>query len=176
MLQTKSPRQVGDTKMHLHKTKNDLPQDVREKVIQILNQRLADCFDLTSQAKQAHWNVKGPNFIALHELFDAVFAGLVGHVDLIAERITALGGVAKGTVRMAADSSSLPEYPVDIVNGRDHVDALSTAMAAFGKSVRDDIDKTDELGDADTADLFTNVSRDIDKHLWFVEAHLQGDA
>ena len=176
MLQTKSPRQAGETNMHLHKTKNDIPQEVREKVIQILNQRLADCLDLTSQAKQAHWNVRGPNFIALHELFDSVFAGLVEHVDLIAERITALGGVAKGTVRMAAEKSSLPEYPVDIVNGRAHVDALSTSMAVFGKAVRADIDKTDKLGDADTADLFTNVSRDLDKHLWFVEAHLQGDA
>lgn len=176
MLQTKPARHVGDTKMHLHKTKNDLPKDVREKVIQILNQRLADCLDLTSQAKQAHWNVRGPNFIALHELFDSVFAGLVEHVDLIAERITALGGVAKGTIRMAAEATSLEEYPVDIVNGHDHVEALSSAMAAFGKSVRADIDKTDELGDADTADLFTNVSRDLDKHLWFVEAHLQGEA
>jgi starvation-inducible DNA-binding protein len=162
--------------MHLHKTKNDLPQDVREKVIQILNQRLADGLDLASQAKQAHWNVRGPNFIALHELFDSVFAGLVEHVDAIAERITALGGVPEGTVRMAADRTSLPKYPVDIFNGRAHVDALSTSMAAFGKSVRADIDKTDKLGDADTADLFTSISRDLDKHLWFVEAHLQGDA
>jgi starvation-inducible DNA-binding protein len=161
--------------MFLHKTKNDLPQDVREKVIAILNQRLADSLDLSSQAKQAHWNVRGPNFIALHELFDSVFAELVLHVDTIAERITALGGVPEGTVRMAAEKTSLPKYPLDIFNGLAHVDAFSTSMAAFGKSVRADIDKTDKLGDADTADLFTSISRDLDKQLWFVEAHLQGD-
>lgn len=161
--------------MQLHKTKNDLPQDIREKVIQILNQRLADALDLTSQAKQAHWNVKGPNFISLHELFDSVFAGMVEHVDTIAERITALGGVALGTIRVAAEKSSLPKYPLDIFNGRAHVDALSTSMAAFGKVVREDIDKTDKLGDADTADLFTAMSRELDKQLWFVEAHAQGD-
>lgn len=160
----------------MHKTKNDLPLEVREKVIQVLNQRLSDCLDLAGQAKQAHWNVKGPNFIALHELFDSVAAGLVEFVDNIAERITALGGVAEGTVQVVASRSTLPKYPLDITNGRCHVEAISTSMAAFGKSVRADIDKTDKLGDADTADLFTGISRDLDKHLWFVEAHIQGDA
>ena len=160
----------------MRRTKIDIPQDVREKVIKILNQRLADCIDLTGQAKQAHWNVKGPNFIALHELFDSIYSGLAEHVDVIAERITALGGVAEGTLQVAAQRTSLPSYPLDIVHGRAHVDALSTSMAAFGKAVRADIDNTDKLGDADTADLFTGISRDLDKHLWFVEAHLQGDA
>jgi starvation-inducible DNA-binding protein len=157
----------------LHNTKIDLPKGKREKVIAILNQRLADAADLKSQAKQAHWNVKGMNFIALHELFDQVATELDTHVDDLAERITTLGGTAMGTVRIAAQNSSLAEYPLEITDGAAHVDALSTALADFGKKVRADIDKTDELGDADTADLFTGISRAIDKQLWFVEAHIQ---
>ena len=159
--------------MELHNTKIDIKKGTREKVIEILNQRLADASDLKSQAKQAHWNVKGMNFIALHELFDQVATELDPHVDDIAERITTLGGVALGTVRVAAQNSSLSEYPLEISDGAAHVDALSNALADFGKKVRADIDATDELGDKDTADLFTGISRSIDKLLWFVEAHLQ---
>lgn len=159
--------------MELHNTKIDIAKGKREKIIGILNQRLADASDLKSQAKQAHWNVKGMNFIALHELFDQVATDLDPHVDDIAERITTLGGVALGTVRVAAQNSSLSEYPLEISDGASHVDALSNALADFGKKVRADIDATDELGDKDTADLLTGVSRSIDKLLWFVEAHLQ---
>jgi len=157
----------------LHKTKIDIDKGSREKLIAILNQRLADAADLKSQAKQAHWNVKGPNFIALHELFDQVSTELDTHVDDIAERITTLGGVAMGTVRLAAGNSSLSEYPHEISDGTAHVDALSSVLADFGKKVRSDIDSTDELGDKDTADLFTAISRGVDKLLWFVEAHNQ---
>jgi len=159
--------------MELHKTKIDLPKGKREKLIAILNQSLADAADLKSQAKQAHWNVKGPNFIALHELFDRVAAEIDTHVDDIAERITTLGGVAMGTVRLAAARSSLAEYPHEISDGTAHVDALSSAIADFGKKMRKNIDTTDGLGDADTADLYTGVSRSVDKLLWFVEAHIQ---
>lgn len=159
--------------MELHNTKIDIAKGKREKIIGILNQRLADASDLKSQAKQAHWNVKGMNFIALHELFDQVATDLDPHVDDIAERITTLGGVALGTIRVAAQNSSLSEYPLEISDGAAHVDALSNALADFGKKVRADIDTTDELGDKDTADLFTGISRSIDKLLWFVEAHLQ---
>lgn len=157
----------------LHNTKIDIAKGKREKLVALLNQRLADASDLKSQTKQAHWNVKGMNFIALHELFDKVASALDVHVDDIAERVTTLGGVALGTVRVAAQNSSLAEYPLEITDGAAHVDALSTALADFGKKVRADIDKSDELGDADTADLFTGISREIDKLLWFVEAHLQ---
>lgn len=157
----------------LHSTKIDLAKGKREKLIAILNQRLADASDLKSQAKQAHWNVKGMNFIALHELFDRIATELDVHVDDIAERITTLGGTAMGTVRLAAKSSSLSEYPHEITDGMAHVDALSSALADFGKKVRGDIDTTDELADKDTADLFTEISRNIDKLLWFVEAHIQ---
>ena len=157
----------------MHNTKIDIPTDKREALISLLNQRLADAADLKSQAKQAHWNVKGMNFIALHELFDQVAAAADGHTDLIAERITTLGGTAYGTVRQAAQNSSLSEYPLEIIDGTAQVDALSSALADFGKKVRNDIDRASELGDQDTADLFTEVSRETDKNLWFVEAHIQ---
>lgn len=159
--------------MELHKTKIDLGKDTREKIVAILNQSLADGADMKSQAKQAHWNVKGPSFIALHELFDRVATELDTHVDDIAERITSLGGVAMGTVRLAAENSTLSEYPHEIFDGTAHVDALSSALADFGKKVRANIDVTDQLGDKDTADLYTGISREIDKLLWFVEAHNQ---
>ena len=157
----------------MHNTKIDIAKGKREKIVAILNQRLADASDLKSQAKQAHWNVKGMNFIALHELFDRVATELDPIVDDIAERVTTLGGTAVGTVRVAAQNSTLAEYPLEITDGPDHVEALSNVLADFGKKVRADIDATDELGDADTADLFTGVSRSIDKLLWFVEAHIQ---
>ena len=157
----------------LHNTKIDLAKGKREKTVAILNQRLADAADLRSQAKQAHWNVKGMNFIALHEVFDRVATDLEPHIDDIAERITTLGGTALGTVRVAAQNSTLAEYPLEITDGAAHVDALSTALADFGAMVRSDIDATAELGDADTADLLTGISRSVDKLLWFVEAHLQ---
>jgi starvation-inducible DNA-binding protein len=157
----------------MHRTKNDLGREEREKVVEILNARLADVIDLKTQAKQAHWNVKGHHFIGLHELFDKVAVAAEAHTDLIAERVTALGGTALGTARVVAQKSTLSEYPLEIFDGEAHVDALSTAMAEFGKNVRRGIDETDELGDADTADLFTEISRELDKLLWFVEAHIQ---
>ena len=157
----------------MHNTKIDLAEDKRSELVDILNQRLADVADLKSQAKQAHWNVKGMHFIALHELFDRVAAAADEHTDLIAERITTLGGTAYGTVRQAAQKSSLAEYPLEITDGTAHVDALSSALADFGKKVRGDIDRAGEIGDQDTADLFTEISRETDKNLWFVEAHIQ---
>ena len=159
--------------MEMHNTKIDLPEDKRVQIIDILNQRLADATDLKSQSKQAHWNVKGSSFIALHELFDEISTEVEKHVDEIAERVTALGGTAMGTIRVASQKSSLSEYPLEISDGTAHVDALSTALADFSKRVRQDIDTTDEMGDAVTADLFTNISKNIDKYLWFVEAHNQ---
>src|SRR5215213_8531453 len=125
--------------MGLHRTKIDIPEDKRQELIAILNQSLADAADLKSQAKQAHWNVKGPNFIALHELFDQVSTEMDTHVDDLAERITTLGGTAMGTVRLAAQNSTLSEYPHEISDRAAHVDALSSAMADFGKKVRSNI-------------------------------------
>ena len=159
----------------MFKTKNDLPEEARVKAIELLNARLADCIDLQTQCKQAHWNVKGPNFISLHLLFDKINDDVENYVDEIAERAVQLGGVAEGTARMVAKRSSLAEYPASAADGRSHVEALSSALAAFGVGARKGIDEANELGDLDTADLFTEVSRGIDKWLWFVEAHAQAD-
>lgn len=159
--------------MALHNSKIDISKDKREQLITLLNGMLADASDLKSQAKQAHWNVKGMSFIALHELFDAVATSVEAHIDLIAERVTTLGGTAMGTVRLAAQNSRLSEYPHEITDGASHVDALSTALADFGKTVRKGIDEATDLGDQDTADIFTEISREVDKQLWFVEAHVQ---
>ena len=159
----------------MHSTRIDLPAKTRARVIALLNARLADAIDLQMQAKQAHWNVKGPQFIALHELFDGVAAAMAGHVDEMAERITALGGVAEGTVQVVAARSKLDPYPIEISEGRAHIDALAEALARCGKAVRKAIDEAAKAGDADTSDLFTGVSRELDKQLWLVEAHLQAD-
>ncbi len=159
----------------MYPTKNDLPESSRTKLADLLNARLADAIDLQTQCKQAHWNVKGPNFIALHKLFDEVNGEVEEYVDTIAERVVQLGGRAEGTARSVAKRSSLAEYASKTDSGRDHVEALSTALAAFGKAARHAIEQSNELKDADTADLFTEVSRGVDKWLWFVEAHLQAD-
>ncbi|HEY2839562.1 MAG TPA: DNA starvation/stationary phase protection protein Dps [Pirellulales bacterium] len=142
----------------MFKTKNDLSEGTRVKAIELLNARLADCIDLQTQCKQAHWNVKGPDFIALHKLFDEVNESVEEYVDDIAERSVQLGGVAEGTARMVVKRSALAEYP-KATDGRSHVEALSSALAAFGAAARKGIDQANELGDADTADLFTEVSR-----------------
>jgi starvation-inducible DNA-binding protein len=147
----------------MFKTKNDLAEPTRVKVVELLTARLADCIDLQTQTKQAHWNVKGPSFIALHELFDKINEDIEDYVDLIAERAVQLAGVAEGTARMVANRSSLAEYPAKAVDGRSHIEALSSALSAFGKAARHAIAEGDESGDLDPADLFTEVSRGIDK-------------
>ncbi len=139
----------------MYKTKIDLSEKVRRNVIPILNDRLADAIDLQSQVKQAHWNVKGPHFIALHELFDKISDLVLEQIDEIAERVTSLGGTAEGTVAVAAKRSKLKNYPLSITAGKDHLYYLSTQLSVFGKAVRTAIEDTDKLGDADTADLFT---------------------
>lgn len=159
----------------MHSTRNDLSAKARTKVTVLLNARLADALDLQMQAKQAHWNVKGPQFIALHELFDKLAAEIDGHVDEMAERITALGGIAEGTVQAVVGRSKLDPYPLDIAEGRAHLDALAAAYARFARSVRKAIEEAGKAGDADTSDLFTGISRSADKGLWLLEAHLQAD-
>jgi starvation-inducible DNA-binding protein len=158
----------------MFETRNDLDVDSREKLVVLLNARLADTFDLYSQLKQAHWSVRGSDFIQLHELYDTIAESVLGFVDELAERATALGGLATGTVRMAADATSLDEYPLDAIAGEETVHVVADRIAAYGASVREAIEVTDsDLGDMDTSDLFVEISRAIDKHLWFVEAHLQ---
>ncbi len=157
----------------MYETENDIAKSRRVELNSLMNQRLADAVDLQMQMKQAHWNVKGPHFIGLHELFDKVNEAVASYVDLIAERVVQLGGIAEGTVRAAAQRSRLAEYPLDIADGAAHVEAVARALSTFGREARNTIDLADELEDADTADLFTEVSRGIDKWLWFVEAHTQ---
>ena len=159
----------------MNPTKNDLSEKTRAGVIEVLEARLADAVDLQTQTKQAHWNVKGPTFIALHELFDKINEDVEDYVDLVAERVVQLGGVADGTARAIAKRTSLAEYAPRGAAGRDHVEALSSALAAFAKLARAAIAASTDAGDADTADLFTEVSRGTDKWLWFVEAHLQAE-
>lgn len=156
----------------MYKTKNDIPEKTRSMLVELLNARLADSVDLMHQAKEAHWNVKGPSFIALHKLFDEIVDSAEEYMDLIAERVVQLGGAAEGTVQVVAQRTTLTPYPVAVSAQRDHVEALSSALAAYGKSARRAIDESDELGDKDTADIFTEISRGVDKYLWFVEAHL----
>ena len=165
-------KKSGET-LNVYKTENDIPQELRLKLNVLVNQRLADAVDLQMQMKQAHWNVKGPHFIGLHELFDQIDEAVESYVDLIAERIVQLGGIAEGTVRVSAGRSRLEEYPLAIADGRAHVEAVSKALSTFGREARATIDQANELDDADTADIFTEISRGIDKWLWFVEAHTQ---
>ena len=157
----------------LFKTKNALPAKTRVDVIALLNQHLADTTDLFTQVKTAHWNVEGPQFIALHELFDKLAEQLLEHTDLIAERGTALGGLAAGTVRQAATSSRLKDLGSATTDGLELVGSLVDRYAQLAAATREAIGRSTELEDADTADLFTQVSRDLDMSLWFLEAHLQ---
>lgn len=160
-------------KPRLFTTRHDLPEAVRVKVIEVLNQSLASTLDLYTQVKQAHWNVKGKDFYQLHLLFDDIAGDVFPFVDELAERITALGGTAMGTARLATQYSILPEYPHDIAKGREHIQALLDRVSAYCKHVRENIEKTDNWGDADTADLYTQISRVVDKRQWFLEAHLE---
>jgi starvation-inducible DNA-binding protein len=168
------PENRSTAPTELFTTKNDLPETTRVEVIGLLNQRLAECIDLQTQCKQAHWNVKGPTFIALHKLFDEINEDVEEYVDLIAERIVQLGGIAEGTIGAVEGRSTLPDYPLVLSQGAEHVAALSDALAAFGRTARVGIEEMNELEDADSADILTEISRGIGKWLWFVEAHQQG--
>lgn len=159
--------------LKLYRTKNDLPSATRSEVIALLNQRLADCIDLQTQCKQAHWNIKGPTFIALHKLFDEVHEAVLEYADLLAERVVQLGGVAEGTVKIVAERSTLIDYPLTLSSGPEHVAALSDALGQFGRETRLGIEEMNELEDAGSADILTEISRGVDKWLWFVEAHQQ---
>lgn len=161
--------------MTLHDTRIDLPAKPRARLCELLNARLADAIDLAAQAKQAHWNVKGPQFIALHGLFDALHAAVSAQVDELAERITALGGTAEGTVATVAKRSGLPAWPRDTVRGSDCLQAIAAALAAHGAQVRKAIRSAAKAEDDVTADLFTGMAAELDKQLWLVEAHLQAD-
>lgn len=159
----------------LNHTRNSLPENVRVEMAAVLQSRLADSIDLMMQAKQAHWNVKGLHFFSLHGVFDKVYLDTAGYVDLIAERIVQLGGVAQGTIRAAAKASGMPEHPLDITSGHKHVADLAHAIAFYGEMIREGITLAAKLEDAGTADLLTQISRGADMNLWFVEAHEQAE-
>jgi starvation-inducible DNA-binding protein len=157
----------------MNKTRNDLPEATRKAMCDLMGARLADAIDLSLQAKQAHWNVKGPQFFALHQLFDKIYEAAGEQVDDVAERIVELGGTADGTLPTTSKKTTLPAFPNGAVAAEVHLAALAGALATFGKGARAAIDAAAKAGDADTADLFTEISRENDKYLWMVEAHLQ---
>jgi starvation-inducible DNA-binding protein len=157
----------------MFKTRIDIELDKRQEMIEILNAQLADTFDMVSLIKQAHWNVKGAQFITLHQLYDEIAQSLLAYVDMIAERATALGGTALGTVRMAAVSSRLSPYPQELVQDMATVRFLADQMAQLAQTTRAAADQAEMLHDMGTNDLFIEIVRDLDKWLWFLEAHLQ---
>ncbi len=152
-------------------TRNTLDRKIRARSIDMLNAHLAAAIDLHAQLKQAHWNVRGPGFFAIHELFDTVSGHIEDYSDLIAERAGQLGGIAHGTVQVAAERSGLIRYPLGIADAPSHIQAVAGALAGFGEMVHAAIEKATKAGDPTTADLFTELSRGIDKDLWFVESH-----
>lgn len=155
----------------MQKTHNTLTENIRGQSIELMNKHLAAAIDLHMQLKLAHWNVRGPAFIAIHELFDKVSAEVEEFSDMLAERTGALGGVAKGGLKNVSEKTFLKPYPVEIADEKQHVEWVSEALAKFGESVREAIDQADDFGDAITADLFTQIGRGIDQQLWFVESH-----
>ena len=161
------------TKTAMYDTLIDLERPARLPLTQLLNERLADTIDLFNQTKHAHWNVKGPEFMQLHELFDGIAERVEEDCDLLAERVVTLGGTAQGTTRQSAASSTIGEYDLNAADGPEHVRALATQVAKLAASIRSAIQQSNELGDPTTADLFTEISRSLDKDLWFLEAHLQ---
>lgn len=162
-----------DKTLTAYPTRIDIPERVRTQIGEILNQTLADTLDLKMQFKQAHWNVKGMNFYQLHQLFEEIATKLEEYIDLVAERATALGLIAEGTVRIAAQKSRIPEYSLKVSDGQDHLTELAERLAVYAKSVRMAIAQTSDLGDRDTSDIYTEISRTADKYLWLLEAHLQ---
>lgn len=156
----------------MYASRIDLSDHIRKQSVTLLQARLSDAIDLEAQMKQAHWNVKGRDFFQLHGLFDGIHGIVEEFVDTLAERITTLGGIADGRVGTTAAKTQLNEYPLEAKHGESHLRAVAAVLAQFGKAVRADIDTAAAAGDADTADVFTEISRETDKQLWFVEAHL----
>jgi starvation-inducible DNA-binding protein len=171
---TRSRNGKNNAQTRMFQSRHDLEEEVRQQMVELCNRQLADTFDLYSQNKQAHWNVKGRDFFQLHELFDRLAEEVLPFVDMIAERATALGGQATGTAKMAASASRLTDLPLDTVDGMRVVEAMAGCYATIARNTREAIDEAEQADDMDTADLFTEISRELDKHLYFLESHLQG--
>ena len=159
--------------MKLHASRISLPEKDSIELIALLNKTLASTTDLQAQLKQAHWNVKGMEFISLHKLFDEIAEEVENQVDIIAERVTSLGGTALGTIQEAVKNTQLRKYPVDIFAAKDHLEHLAHNFAILGELARNNIKATEELGDMATNDIYIVLVRMLDKNLWFIEAHLQ---
>ncbi|WP_110666006.1 DNA starvation/stationary phase protection protein Dps [Salinicola halophilus] len=170
---TRNIKDAKATTGNLYPTRIDLPEEQRAKIVALMNQRLAETIDLSLAIKQAHWNLKGLQFIGVHEMLDGFRTAVDGHVDEIAERLVQLGGTAHGTAQDVSNTTSLKAYPTDIHKVPDHLKALADHYGSVANAVRQSIDETSELGDEDTSDLLTGVSRTLDSNLWFIEAHLQ---
>ena len=157
----------------MSRQKNTPHEEQQAKLIELLNRRLADAIDVQLQSRQTYWNVKGPHFMALRELFDKVAQGVEEYADLIAEHIVQLGGMAEGTAHAVARRSSLDEYRLSMADGNGHIDALTATLSSFGKHARYASEQATELKDVDTSDIFTEIARGIDKWLWFIETSQQ---
>jgi starvation-inducible DNA-binding protein len=140
--------------------------------VDTLNFHVALASDLRSQVKQAHWNVVGPNFIALHKLFDEQATLLLAQVDIFAERVRALRGVARGTVRQAAAESPLEDIEADELPEAEAVQAILDRFERYSLSLTAAIEAADELKDLSTQDIFIEAQRDVDLHAYFLRSHL----
>ncbi|WP_420393200.1 DNA starvation/stationary phase protection protein Dps [Acuticoccus sp.] len=149
----------------------DLPEQTRQSMCALLQSHVSDGIDLFSHVRQAHWTLRGPNFIGLHELLETIYEQVKDQTDLLAERLQLLGGHTEGTIDVAAQNSRLPKYPLDAVSPSEHVDAVTSSLAAYAKTVRGAIDEADEAGDMGTSDLFTEIVREVDRARWMIEAH-----
>ncbi|MBA3542227.1 MAG: DNA starvation/stationary phase protection protein Dps [Deltaproteobacteria bacterium] len=156
----------------MYKSPSHLPEAARTAIARTLNQRLADGLDLHSQIKVAHWNIKGPQFPALHPLFEEFAIQLAVHNDALAERAVTLGGIANGTARHVAKASRLPEYPADTVRDLDHVKLLAERIESYLAGVHESRGVAEKAGDIDTVDLLTAVVTEFEKNAWFLRATL----
>lgn len=178
---TESTQMAGAQRSHVtapvggqFPTRSYLPETTRTTSIGLLNQCLADLTTVTMQLKHAHWNVKGVHFYQLHELFEDIVDDFEDHIDTVAERASALGGTALGGVQDVAQNCTIPALPRNAVDGATLLQAVADRLARFDATIGQQIEVATAYDDLDTADLLNEVSRDVSKALWFVEAHLQG--
>lgn len=143
----------------------------RKELMELLNKHVTNLTDLFIQTKLAHWNVRGPRFIAYHEFFDDLAGRLPESIDMLAEQVGTLGGTAGKPIQFMAQETSVPAWRLEDSKDIVVIEALTERWAIVANSLREAIDVAEGI-DANTADLFTEVSRQLDKDLWFLESHL----